>query len=191
MAGKIRVDWKKVWSEAPTTWLQLKKDFSHSNPAQNLCHFEKSVYVIRLDGPFCVQYYRKSSPVLYIGSGHLQQRVTSHLEWINDLSKRLDDLAFELWVLKPRVRKAHDAYKSVEGRLLSDFVLEHGSLPYFNKNKKKENRVFDYDNIRNLRSAILIGSGKRFTWALTPMSREPTYNSYRKGFDVGEKHTKT
>ncbi len=64
---KFRLDGKAKWRDVKSAALEV-----YDNTELGRC-----VYILRLGGPFAIQYVNRASPTLYIGRGKIQQRVTS------------------------------------------------------------------------------------------------------------------
>jgi hypothetical protein len=55
----------------------------------------RSVYVIRLNGDFCIQYPTGQSPTLYIGEGRFNQRIAAHRKWVEELKELVGEFTFQ------------------------------------------------------------------------------------------------
>ena len=106
------------------------------NPAADISKVKNGVYIIALGGPFELQYEKKPSRVLYIGSGSVYSRVRNHL------SGKLFDFAESIPNMKLRFffadlgdgKNSHDKCRFLEQRLLEKFKDEtDDSLPLLNK----------------------------------------------------------
>ncbi|MBU2827973.1 MAG: hypothetical protein ACYCY2_07615 [Acidithiobacillus ferriphilus] len=69
----VALDWKRIDWMPKETW---KKNILPKIEAVGLKHedIKRSVYVIRLNGDFCIQYPDGQSPTIYIGEGNFGQR---------------------------------------------------------------------------------------------------------------------
>ncbi len=179
-AVKIGVDWGKLHLEAPTHWLELRREAADKLDI-NASAIERCVYVIRLNGFFCIQYPLGQSPVLYIGRGNFKTRITQHINWINTLCKSMEQVRFSIWFFTPRKQRTIDAYKTVEADLIAGFYDEYGALPMLNKSIPKRKYDYEYDPQNKFRQAFLRGSGTNFRWAVSPMPSEESYAAYKKG----------
>mgnify|MGYP003377418736 CR=1 FL=1 len=142
----------------------------------------RSVYVIRLSGPFLINYPKKPSPVLYIGKGHLRNRLSSHRTWIQNFYNHLKEAQFEVRYCLPRVRNNLGIEKEVEAHLIHRFIGRYGMLPINNKvlSNTKTNIRHQFTPANSLEMAISIGSGNKPHWAVSPLRSNPWFAKYSK-----------
>jgi hypothetical protein len=141
---------------------------------------KKSVYVIRLNGDFCINYPYLVSPVIYIGEGRFGRRINSHKKWIAELEDLVGDFSFEVRIAFPAVRGNGDAYLDCEAALLGRFGEKFWSAPLWNKQfetRRKPN--YEYNRMQMDRM-ISVGSGVRYRWAVEPMRASPFYKHFVK-----------
>jgi hypothetical protein len=129
----------------------------------------RSVYVIRLNEPFAIDYPRGVSPVLYIGEGDFVARVSAHRRtWLQHLPELVETCGLQVAVATPRVRNNTQAYRHVEALLIDEFAAEFGTAPL--NNKQYEHSPTAHEVVRaELREPLLRGKGSRYTWALRPL----------------------
>lgn len=146
----------------------------------DLTKLSRSVYVIRLNGNFCIEYPRGQSPVLYIGEGNFQQRVTSHRAWIGELEELVGQFSFEVRIATPRVTNNSIAYRDCEAFMIERFRKLFGSAPL--RNSQVETRQCPHFNYNRAKvdEALKIGRGRRFQWAFKPMRSSSFYKYYNK-----------
>lgn len=167
-----KIDWKPSDTWAKDTVPKLKEC------GLKLGELRRSVYVIRLNGNYCIHYPKGQSPAIYIGEGRFSQRIYSHRSWVKELEDLVRNFSFEIRVAVPRVRNSEDAYKDAEAALLIQFAAKFGSAPLWNK--QFENRLFDHYEYRcnEMDSAICKGGGKKYKWEIKPMKASMFYKSY-------------
>ncbi len=163
----INVDWEYIAFKPPTVW-QLVKKGAIDTTELSLTEIKRSVYVVRIAHTYCIEYRKRASPTLYIGRGHFQQRLTSHLNWINELAALLRDLEIQVWFFTPRVQRNAAAYKTVEADLIEEFVCEMGSVPWFNRHRPRPVHDHSYVPMLRFRHAVLQGRGSHFPWSIRP-----------------------
>ncbi|HDZ75617.1 MAG TPA: hypothetical protein ENH55_23195 [Aurantimonas coralicida] len=176
--AKIPANWQKF--RAPVTaadgWKNMKiwlADFESNLPS-------KSVYVIRTNRPFSINYRNKASPVLYIGEGNFQKRFRSHMKrWISDLSTHFPNLEIDVRFQPIKVRNNPAAYKEVEADLIWSFAERYGSTPMFNSQFEYHEKVHIYEN--GFFNVLHPGSGKGYHWGLTPLASNMNYPRFLKG----------
>jgi hypothetical protein len=183
MAAVIKVDWEWCAFKPPAVWPMVKKaaiDTTHLD----LTEIQRCVYVVRIAHTYCIEYRWRASPTLYIGRGAFQQRITSHLRWINELSALLRELEIQVWFLTPRVKRNANAYKTVEADLIEEFVSEMGSVPWFNRNRPRPVYDHSYEPALRFRHAVLQGRGSHFPWSLRPNGNDEMRTLFDKNFEA-------
>src|ERR1700732_3141364 len=140
----ITVKWEWCAFKPPSVWPMIKKAATEYTDL-NLSSIERCVYVVRIAHTYCIEYRHRASPTLYIGRGSFKQRITAHIEWINELATELRDLEIQVWFFMPRVQRNANAYKTVEADLIEEFVRENGSVPWFNSNRPKPVSDYTYE----------------------------------------------
>jgi hypothetical protein len=145
---------------------------------------KRSVYVIRANGSFAIEYKKNISPTLYIGEGNFKDRITQHKNWLRDFAGLVNQFPFLIAIATPRVQKFPDAYRDLEAALLIEFSKSFGSAPLMNKQLEKRLRDYIYDG---LRTPLTIGQGaKRFLWAIKPLKCCSFYKAYNSAANGGE-----
>lgn len=102
----------------------------------------RCVYVIRLNGDYCIEYPGGTSPTLYVGQGNFKHRITRHRTWITGLKDLVGDFEFQLCITLPRVQKCENAYLDAEAAILDRFAERYRSAPLWNK--RFQNRLYDH-----------------------------------------------
>ena len=141
----VALDWKRIDWMPNETW---KKDILPKLNAVglSLTDLKRSVYVIRLNGEFCIQYPRGQSPTIYIGEGRFGQRINSHRAWVRELEELVGDFAFQVRIAVPRVKNNADAYLDCEAALLDRFGELFGTAPLWNKQYESRRNGYEYND---------------------------------------------
>jgi len=173
---QVEIDWMWLTWKPGYTWAK--------NIIPQLAELEieegqldRCVYVIRANGLFAIQYPNGISPTLYIGEGNFKNRMIQHKNWLEPLIDLVGDFEFMIGLCIPRVQNSYYAYQDFEAALLIEFKSIYGCAPL--KNSQMENRQKEYEYIpqEKVRSAIMIGRGIRYHWAIQPMKSSP-YHEY-------------
>lgn len=138
----------------------------------------RCVYVIRLNGDYCVDYPTGASPTLYIGEANFSGRINSHRSWVTELEDLVGEFSFQVRIAIPRVTNNPKAYLDTEAALLHRFKHHFGSAPLWNKQFERRPHGHYLYSDRSIDQAICQGSGKRYKWALKPMKSSPFYSDY-------------
>lgn len=138
---------------------------------------KRSVYVIRLNGDFCVQYPRGESPAVYVGEGNFAQRINAHRQWVSGLRELVGDFSFQVCIGIPRVRNNPKAYLDTEAALIERFAHLFGSAPLWNKQFEGRRNGYSYST-RQVDEALCKRSGAKYKWAIKPMKSSPFYRNY-------------
>ncbi len=172
----VALNWKRIEWLPSETWRKttLPKILETGILEQDL---KRSVYVIRLNGNYCIQYPRGQSPCVYIGEGNLSQRITSHRTWTSELAELVDEYSFQICIATPRVRNKFYAYQDAEAALIDRFAARYGSAPLWNKIFEYRRTEYEY-NRRSMDEAIGKRSGAKYKWALAPMPASPFYKNF-------------
>jgi hypothetical protein len=141
---------------------------------------DRSVYVIRLNGNFCVHYPNGESPTVYVGEGRFGSRINSHRKWAAELKELIGTYSFQVCVATPRVKKNDRAYLDCEAVLLDRFGKKFQSAPLWNK--QFESRKFPHHvySDRQVDYALCKRSGAKYMWAIRPMPSSSFHRSYGK-----------
>jgi len=182
MAAKVKIDWKWLdWNEN----YKWAKDIVPQLNANGLREqdLNRCVYVIRANGLFAIRYPNRISPTLYIGEGNFKSRIIQHKNWLKPLIILVGEFSFQIGLCIPRVKNSIYAYKDFEARLLMEFKEEYGCAPLMNRQMENGKQNYEYYPIKDIRSAIMIGKGVRYHWALEPMPSSPFYEYYMRTKD--------
>jgi len=175
MPKTIKLEWKWIEWNVGETWgkhiVPKLEDVDISTDT-----LVKSVYVIRANGRFVIEYPKGISPTLYIGEGNFESRITQHKNWLKEFSNIVHQFPFLIAIATPRVQNSPDAYRDLEAALLDEFAKKFGSAPLMNK--QFENRIKDYI-YEGLRKPLTVGKGaKKYLWAIKPLKRCVFYKAY-------------
>jgi hypothetical protein len=140
----------------------------------------RCVYVVRANGMFAIQYPNGISPTLYIGEGNFKNRIIQHKNWLRPLIELVGEFSFQVGICFPRVKKNFYAYQDFEAALLIEFRDIYGCAPLKNLQMEKRRANYEYVSREEVKSAIMIGKGVRYHWALVPMKSSPFHDSYWK-----------
>lgn len=147
----------------------------------------QSVYVVRVVGPYVIDYPKRASPTVYIGEGKAEGRLVTHAgNWIADLLRDLPECELEIALLEPALPNRTDFYRCVEGDLLAMFKSRFGCLPLCNSQSEKvtaEQYEYTTDAKKHLRSLIDVGKGNKPRWSVRPRRGNAFYNDYYTGHD--------
>lgn len=159
-------------------WKDFKKRFSAEKKLKPLFS-KRAVYVIRIMRPFAFLYETEKtqnhSPVVYIGKGQFQKRITNHLKsWISQLSASIPGLQIRIMFCEPKKQRLGPICEHVEADLLDIFEKSYGRLPLRNHKREKKRGNHDYD-MRQVNMALHPGSGKGFHWAIKPLPSSHFY----------------
>ncbi|UDM51293.1 hypothetical protein [Cupriavidus sp. MP-37] len=174
----VALDWHRIEWMPDETWkrVTLPKLEALGIRASDI---ERSVYVIRLNGDFCIQYPKGSSPAVYVGEGNFRSRITSHRKWVHELKDLVGNYGFEVCLAIPRVRNNGFAYQDAEAAILARFVEKYGSTPLWNKQRERLRRDYSYSRSQ-IDRAVGKRSGAKYKWALAPLRSSPFFRSYGK-----------
>jgi hypothetical protein len=173
----VALDWKRIKWMPTDSWTKktLPELISLGLDAEKL---KRSVYVIRLNGEYCIDYPTGTSPTVYVGEGNFRQRILSHRKWIKELKDLVGQFEFQVCIAVPRVRANLYAYRDAEAAILDQFGEKYGSAPLWNKQfEKRRCSHYEYAS-KSINDVIGKRSGSRYEWALRPMSSSDFYNDY-------------
>ena len=139
----------------------------------------RSVYVIRLNGDYCIDYPWGESPTLYIGEGTFSQRINAHRSWVSELKELVGDFSFQVKIAIPRVKNNPHAYLDCEAALLERFGDKFGTAPLWNKQYESRKNNYVY-NQKQIDQAISKGSGNKYKWTIKPMKSSPFHQNFLK-----------
>ena len=177
MAANVSIEWHWIELHPHDTWPVIEEKLVEAEVKLKL--LPRCVYVIRAADSFAIRYPYKYSPTLYIGEGRFKQRITSHRKWLATIHELTGKFALEVAICFPRVRNNDQAHKEFEAHLLSVFFKRFGSLPL--RNKIHESKHFQHSYERVATTEVLgPGKGKRYKWALEPLTANPFYKAYVK-----------
>ncbi len=163
----VALDWKRIDWMPEETWRRttLPKLWEVGLDEKDLA---RSVYVIRLNGDFCIQYPTGESPTLYIGEGRFNQRINAHRAWVTELGELVGPFSFQVCIAVPRVRNNIYAYRDCEAAMIERFNHHFSSAPMWNKQFESRRNDYDYST-RQMDRAICKRSGAKYKWAVAPM----------------------
>lgn len=141
---------------------------------------KRSVYILRLNGPFAIEYPKGNTSVLYIGEGNFKSRLNTHVkEWLCDLEEIVQHFGLTIGVTTPRVRGNAVVYKDVEAILLQSFGELYGTAPLNNKQFEFSKITHTY-NQKDIDSVLKIGRGIKHKWSIKPMKANKFYDVYHR-----------
>jgi len=144
-------------------------------------HLIRTTYVIRIANKFAINYQHGISPVLYIGEGDFEQRISQHLRtWIKQISELLNNPEFEVAIALPRVQNNKEVYRDFEAYLIKDFSTRYGVTPYYNQ--QNENTRFEYSYEGNPDPTSILHDRDNHIWAINPLRDNNSYYTYNKGY---------
>lgn len=167
----IWLHWNRgyVWREDIVP--QLKK---HNITEKDL---RKCVYVIAANGLFAIDYPKKVSPTLYIGSGNFKARLAQHESWLNEITALVYDYSFSVAVCIPTCASV-PVHKEMEATLIQEFKHIYGCLPIRNQKSENPMKHYNYSPPSEFRKPLMIGRGHRYHWAIRPLKSNRYYKSY-------------
>ena len=175
------VSWKTIDLLAAeiTGWVSFKNGVDLEEEHSELLS-ANAVYIIRIKRPWAFSYKKKQSPVVYIGEGKAQQRISTHLRsWMKVLARELPQLKVQIIYCIPKLKGPGKTSACVEADLLHKFKEVHGELPLRNKqNELKYKRNYRYS--RKTFGYLLMGKGRGFRFAISPMKSSGLYEASRK-----------
>lgn len=181
MATSVHVplDWKTIDWLPDETW---KRDLIPKLEQAGISPIElkRSVYVIRLNGEFAVDYAKGESPTIYVGEGNFYSRISSHKVWVKEIRELVGKFSFQVCIATPRVKNNPDAYLDTEAALLDRFGVLFRTAPLWNKQfETRRCEHYEYSE-RQLDFALRKRSGTKYKWAIRPMRSCSFYASYEK-----------
>ena len=137
---------------------------------ENPFDWERCLYIVRLGPPYALIYGDNEeliSPLLYVGSGNIGQRWSSHRDWLNDLGHAIPGGRYEVWVRQPRTQHNANFYSDVEADVLTRFKeATNGYLPFRNLRVEGTPRQHTYED--GFFDQI-IKVDRRYLWAIFPI----------------------
>jgi hypothetical protein len=109
--------------------------------------WDRCLYVVRIAPPFTIVYGDDSeliSPLVYVGSGSIANRWSSHRDWLYELGHAIPGGRYEVWVCKPRCQRLQAFYKDIEADILTLFREKSGYLPLRNLRVEGTPRQHEY-----------------------------------------------
>lgn len=173
----VPLDWKYIDWMPDETW---KKSVEPNLIAAgvNVAAVPRSVYVIRLNGEYAIDYPEDESPVVYIGEGNFFNRINSHRSWIAGIEELVGEFSFQVCIAYPRVRNQYDAYRDAEAALLERFGEVFGTAPLWNKQFETRLCPHYVYNTKQMDRALRKRSGARYRWAIRPLRSSPFHKAF-------------
>ncbi|MBN9411109.1 MAG: hypothetical protein J0H69_18350 [Burkholderiales bacterium] len=173
----VALDWKRIDWMPDETWTKktLPKLEAVGLKEKDL---SRSVYVIRLNGDFCIRYPKGESPTLYIGEGRFNQRINAHRAWVKELRELVGDFTFQVCIAVPRVRRNPEAYRDCEAALIERFDEHFESAPMWNKQFESRLKEHYEYNRKQMDQALCKRSGAKYKWSVAPMKSSPFYRNF-------------
>jgi hypothetical protein len=175
----VALDWSLIDWLPDETWQKdtLPKLIENGVNPNNI---NRSVYVIRLNGNYTIQYPHGESPTVYVGEGNFFSRINCHKKWISEIRDPVNNFSFQVCIATPRVRKNEYAYIDCEAALLARFGEKFRSAPLWNKQFETRRCPHYVYSQRQLDYVLCMRSGSKYKWALKPMPSSPFFESWRK-----------
>lgn len=172
----IALSWKRIDWQPDETWGKhvLPKIEAVGLTAGGL---KRCVYVIRLNGDYCISYPGGTSPTLYVGEGNFNQRINSHRKWVTGLKELVGDFSFQVCIAVPRVRNSPNAYLDTEAAILERFGKHFKTAPLWNKQFEKRRNTYSYSD-STIDQAICKRSGAKYKWEIRPMKSSPFHADF-------------
>jgi len=140
--------------------------------------WERCLYVVRLSPPFSIAYGDNSdvySPLIYVGSGNIKSRWSSHRDWLYELGHAIPGGRYEVWVCRPRATNNTALYEDIEADILIEFKKRaNGYLRLRNKRVERNTRTHQY-GVGFFE--FVIEPDRRYLWAMYPV-RGPIEEMY-------------
>jgi hypothetical protein len=176
---RVQIEWR---------WLAWEKDFTWTDNVlpqleeMNLVSddLKTLVYVIVADGQFAISYPKRPSPTLYIGSGDLKRRFTSHLNWLNEMTELAHDNRFSIAICQPQTRDREPVHRQFEAELLHQFKELCGCIPIRNQRLERCFGNFHFEPKSEVQKPLIIGRGRRYRWEIKPLPSSRYYRSFKK-----------
>ena len=175
----VALNWSAIDWHPDDTWKKAtlpKLIAAGVNPKD----IKRSVYVIRLNGDYAIQYPNGETPAVYVGEGNFSSRINSHRTWVTEIKELVGQFSFQVCIATPRVQKNENAYLDCEAVLLERFGAKFHSAPLWNKQFEKRKFPHHVYSQKQVDDALCKRSGAKYKWALMPMRSSPFYRSYGK-----------
>jgi hypothetical protein len=173
----VRVEWKWIEWNVNFKWReQIVPQLEKHGLTEN--DLRTCVYVIVADGLFAIDYPKRVSPTLYIGSGNFKSRLAQHESWLSEITHLVHDYRFSIAVCRPKTRDGQHVHKAMEAALLREFVELHGCIPIRNKKMEHPQEDFNYVPYEKFKKPLIIGRGYRYHWAIRPLNSNPYHRSF-------------
>lgn len=131
---------------------------------------QRCVYVIRLNGDFCIEYPAGQSPTIYIGEGRFASRITQHgRKWVSEIEDLVGKFSFQVCIAIPRVKNNEYAYRDTEAALLDYFGRKYGTTPLWNKQYETRTCTHYVYSEASINEALNKRSGAKYRWSIKPM----------------------
>jgi hypothetical protein len=172
----VKVQWQWIQWNSGDSWRedivpQLKKiGLSESD-------LKSCVYVISANGLFAIDYPKKESPTLYIGSGNFKARMAQHESWLGEITALVHDYSFSIALCHPKVQ-GKSVHRAMEAALIHQFIEMFGCIPIRNKKLENPSENYNYSPHSEFKRPLMIGRGFRYHWAIRPMKSNRYYKAY-------------
>jgi hypothetical protein len=167
-------DWW-IASEIPFIESDWRNIQLYCNEPETPWKWKNAIYLIRLSPPFAIRYSNEiSSPLIYIGSGDVEQRWSYHRWWLQRLSYYLPGARYEVWI------SHHLEFKRVEADALFIFQDKTKRLPLMNRRSEAGNRGDEHGYDKDYYSTF-IKADRRYFWSIEPFQKD-----VREYFDKGK-----
>lgn len=141
---------------------------------------KRSVYVIRLNGNYAIDYANGESPTIYVGGGNFFTRIDNHKSWVREIRDLVGPFSFQVCIATPRVKNNFEAYLDAEAAIWDRFGELFKTAPLWNKqfeNRRCEHYEYSQQQIDYV---LRKRSGAKYKWAIRPMKASMFYSAYNK-----------
>ena len=173
-------EWWKA-QEIPLVEINWRNIKRYCGERSDAFDWERCVYFFRLSPPLLIAYGEDGdleSPLLYVGSGTLSQRWSTHRAWLRQLGQLIPGGRYEVSVCRPRLQRTESFYKDIEADIINEFHSKTGYYPLRNRRREKAPRKHTYEP--DFFGRIFQGD-RRYFWAIYPTENNILKDSYYRG----------
>jgi len=144
----IKIDNWWMAKEIPLIEADWRNIRIYCEQSVNPFDWERCLYIVRLSPPYAIIYGDDGnvvSPLIYVGSGSIKSRWSTHREWLFELGRVIPGGRYEVWVCRPRCQNNDALYEDIEADILVRFKERtKGVLPLRNKRVEGTPRRHEY-----------------------------------------------
>jgi hypothetical protein len=164
---KIALDWKFISWMPSEKWKEIFLKVQAEGISEE--QLARSVYVIRLNGYFCINYPGGQSPTVYVGEGNFRQRMSEHKKWARDLIELVGKSTFEICIATLSIKNNTGSHQDCEAALLQLFKEKYETAPLWNKQLEKRRFNHHEYNKNDMAAALGKRRGAKYRWSVVPM----------------------